>query len=138
MGTWGMGHFDSDTAADFAGSLDDAPPAKREELIREALGFAARTGPEEYLDADDAVTAIAASALLAAQKPGGPPVDPVYGPDEPLPPLPPELRELAVRALERVVAAESELRELWADAGQAEQWSAGVGELRAILAGAGH
>ncbi|MFH9618730.1 DUF4259 domain-containing protein [Streptomyces pratensis] len=136
MGTWGMGHFDSDAAADFAGSLDDAPPGRREEMIREALDFAARTGPEEYLDADDAVMAIAAAALLAAQHPGGTPVDPVYGPDEPLPALPTELREPALRALDRVLAAESELLELWADAGEDEKWSAGVRELRATLAGA--
>ncbi|MFD6274337.1 DUF4259 domain-containing protein [Streptomyces sp. NPDC060209] len=136
MGTWGMGHFDSDTAADFAGNLDDAPPGRREEMIREALAFAARTGPEEYLDADDGVVAIAAAALLAAQHPGGTPVDSVYGPDEALPPLPPELREPAVRALDRVLAGESELLELWADVGEGEQWSAGVRELRARLAGA--
>ncbi|MGW1815863.1 DUF4259 domain-containing protein [Streptomyces sp. NPDC002125] len=137
MGTWGMGHFDSDTAADFSGSLDDAPPGKREEMIREALAFAARTGPEEYLDADDGVVAVAAAALLAAQRPGGTPVDTVYGPDEPLPPLlTPDLCELAVRALGRVIAEESELLDLWDDAGEGEQWSAGVRELRAILAGA--
>lgn len=136
MGTWGMGHFDSDTAADFAGGLDDAPPGRRGEMIREALAFAARTGPEEYLDADDGVVAVAAAALLAAQRPGGTPVDSVYAPDEALPPLlTPDLCELAVRALERVVAKESELLDLWADAGEGEQWSAGVRELRASLTG---
>ncbi|MGF1341466.1 DUF4259 domain-containing protein [Streptomyces flavovirens] len=137
MGTWGMGHFDSDTAADFTGSLDDAPPGKREALIEEALTSAARTGAEEYLDAYDGVVAVAAAALLAAQMPGGAPVDSVYGPDDPLPPLDPKLRGLAVRALDRVVADESELLELWADVNQDEQWSAGVRSLRASLAGPG-
>ncbi|WP_405389318.1 DUF4259 domain-containing protein [Streptomyces sp. NBC_01102] len=135
MGTWGMGHFDSDTAADFAGNLDDAPADKRESVIREALTIVVRTGPKEYLDADDAVVAVAASALLAAQRPGGAPVDTAYGPDEPLPRFAPDLGPLAALALDRVVAAESELLELWADVGEDQQWRAGVLALREILAG---
>ncbi|MER6235308.1 DUF4259 domain-containing protein [Streptomyces clavifer] len=138
MGTWGMGHFDSDAAADFAGSLDDAPSDKRESVIREALTFVVGTGPEEYLDADGAVLAVASAALLAAQRQGGTPVGTAYGPDEPLPRFAPDLGPLAVLALDRVVADESELRELWADVGQDAQWRAGVLALREVLArGAG-
>ncbi|MFJ3145820.1 DUF4259 domain-containing protein [Streptomyces halstedii] len=137
MGTWGMGHFDSDTAADFAGRLDDTPPAEREAVVKEALAVTAGTGAGEYLDADDGVVAVAAAALLAAQRPGGTPVDSAYAPDEPVPPLAPELRELAVRALDRVVADASELLELWADVGEGEEWSAGVRSLRATLAAGG-
>ncbi|MFI8001759.1 DUF4259 domain-containing protein [Streptomyces sp. NPDC086010] len=136
MGTWGMGHFDSDTAADFAGGLDDARPGRREEMIREALALAARTSADDHLDADDGVVAVAAAALLAAQRPGGIPVDSVYGPDDPVPPLAPELCGLAVTALDRVVAGGSELLELWAESGEGERWSAGVRELRAVLDGA--
>ena len=40
MGTWGTGPFDNDGAADFAGDLDEAPPAEREALVR---GVLART-----------------------------------------------------------------------------------------------
>ena len=36
MGTWGTGPFDNDTAADFAGDLDDAPPGERERLSGES------------------------------------------------------------------------------------------------------
>lgn len=135
MGTWGMGHFDSDTAADFAGNLDDAPSDKRESVIREALTVVVRTGPQEYLDADDGVVAVAAAALLAARWPGGAPVDTVYGPDEPLPPFAQDLGPLAVLALDRVVADESEVLELWAEAGEGDQWRAGVLALREVLAG---
>lgn len=64
-------------------------------------------------------------------------MDSAYAPDEPVPPLAPELRELAVRALDRVVADASELLELWADVGEGEKWSAGVRSLRAALAAGG-
>ncbi|MEU8674151.1 DUF4259 domain-containing protein [Streptomyces sp. NPDC048560] len=134
MGTWDIGHFDNDTAADFGGTLDDAPPGKREALLRDALTAVTGTGPGEYLDGDEAAVAVAAAALIAAQCPGGKPVTTPYGPDEPLPPLAPELRALAVSALDRVVGAESELPELWADAGADGLWAAGITELREVLA----
>ena len=48
MGTWGIGPFDNDTAADFAGDLDDALPGEREALVR---GVLTRTGSATgYLD----------------------------------------------------------------------------------------
>lgn len=134
MGTWDIGHFDNDTAADFGGTLDDAPAGTREVLLRDALTAVTVTGPEEYLDCDEAVVAVAAAALVAAQCPGGEPVTTAYGPDEPLPPLAHELRALAVSALDRVVGPESELPELWADAGENGQWAAGIAELREVLA----
>ncbi|GAA3001885.1 DUF4259 domain-containing protein [Streptomyces fulvorobeus] len=134
MGTWDIGHFDNDTAADFGGGLDDAPSDKREALLRDALTAVTRTGREEYLDSEEAVVAVAAAALIAAQCPGGAPVTTPYGPDEPLPPLDPELRGLAVSALDRVVGENSELPGLWAGAGAGEQWAAGVTGLRKVLA----
>ncbi|MFD3652436.1 DUF4259 domain-containing protein [Streptomyces sp. 24-1644] len=134
MGTWDIGHFDNDTAADFGGGLDDAPSGKREALLRDALTAVTGTGREEYLDSDEAVVAVAAAALIAAQCPGGEPVTTPYGPDEPVPPLAPELRGLAVSALDRVVGVRSELPELWAEAGAAEQWAAGIAGLREVLA----
>ena len=74
MGTWGTGPFDNDTAADFAGDLDDAPPGEREALVR---GVLARTvSAAGYLD--EAQEAVAAAALIAAQCPGGRPVETVY------------------------------------------------------------
>ena len=84
MGTWGIGPFDNDTAADFAGHLDDAPPGEREALVRGVLIRTVRaTG---YLD--EAQEAVAAAALIAAQCPGGRPVETVCGPEQPLPVFP--------------------------------------------------
>lgn len=36
MGTWDIGPFDNDTAADFAGDLDDALPASARRLSGES------------------------------------------------------------------------------------------------------
>lgn len=117
MGTWGTGPYDNDAAADFCGFLHDAPPARRPEMIRAALHVAARTGG--YLDANLAEKAVAAAAIVVAQRTGTPP-DSAYAPDflvagEPLD-LPEEVRPLAVAALDRVVGAGSEWRELWEEA----------------------
>lgn len=74
MGTWDVGPFDNDTAADWCGGLDDAAPEAREEMVRAALAETA--GTTDYLDSDVANEAIAAAALVAAQCPGVPPPTP--------------------------------------------------------------
>ncbi|MEV3957011.1 DUF4259 domain-containing protein [Streptomyces albogriseolus] len=72
MGTWGIGPFDNDAAADFAAGLDEAGPERRVAMIRDVL---VRTidATGWLADADEAV---AAAALVAARCPGGEPVDP--------------------------------------------------------------
>jgi hypothetical protein len=60
----------------------------------------------------------------------------VYGPRDAFPPPPPEFIALAVRAVDRVLGADSELAELWdgaADHGE-RTWRAVTGELRGLLA----
>ncbi|MFF2993437.1 DUF4259 domain-containing protein [Streptomyces sp. NPDC057950] len=77
MGTWDIGPFGNDTAADFGNTLDDAEPEACEALVRGVLvRTVVATGcPRE---ADEAV---AAAALVAAQCPGGQPVvGTPYGP----------------------------------------------------------
>ncbi|MFF6908176.1 DUF4259 domain-containing protein [Streptomyces sp. NPDC012389] len=134
MGAWDIGHFDNDTAADFGGRVDDAEPEKKADVLRAVLTAAAGTGPQDYLDSGE--EAVAAAALVAAQCPGGEPVTTVYGPKDPLPPLPADLRPLAVRALDRVAAANAEPLDLWADAGAEAEWLAGIAALRGVLAAA--
>jgi hypothetical protein len=129
VGTWGTGPFDNDTAADFAGDLDDAPPGEREALVR---GVLTRTASDTgYLA--EAEEAVAAAALIAAQCPGGSPVDTVYGPDEPLPVFPEDLRKLAASALDRVLADDSWLRGNWNDPAKMRQWLASVRACRDVL-----
>lgn len=134
MGTWDIGHFDNDSAADFCGGLDDAAPGERGSVLRSALLGAVRA--EEFLDFDEAVEAVAAAALVAAQCPGGAAVTSAYGPKEPVPPLAVELRPLAVEALDRVVAAESELAELWDETAEGPAWREGIRGLREVLVAA--
>ncbi|MDQ1654691.1 MAG: hypothetical protein QOI35_3891 [Cryptosporangiaceae bacterium] len=116
MGAWGDGPFDNDDAADWAAELDAAAPAERLDVIRAALAAAASA---DYLDADDGQRAVAAAAVVAAQRPGGPPLDTSYAPrilaDGIVLDVPDELRHLAAAALDRAAGEDSELAELWDD-----------------------
>ncbi|MBA0050220.1 DUF4259 domain-containing protein [Streptomyces sp. AJS327] len=132
MGTWDVGPFDSDCAADLCGDLDKAAESERASVIRAAL--LAVTKAKGYLDADLAQEAVAAAALIAAQCPSGEPLKPGYGPEQPLPELPLELREVAVEALDRVVSAPSELVDLWGEGEQPGPWRSSVAALRETLA----
>ncbi|GAA3540089.1 DUF4259 domain-containing protein [Streptomyces osmaniensis] len=131
MGTWDIGPFENDTAADFANDLDDAAEGERGTLIRRVLMHTA--GNRDYLEAPDAEEAVAAAALIAAQCPGGEPVSPHYGPDEPVPSLPTDLSRLAVEALDRVLADESELSELWGEAEDGRRWRDSIRQMRQVL-----
>lgn len=128
MGTWGTGPFDNDAAADFAGDLDDASPGEREALVR---GVLTRTVKAMGYPGE-APEAVAAAALIAAQCPGGEPVDTVYGPEQPLLAFPQNLRDLAAQALDRVMADEW-WSETWIDPADARQWLASVKALRNVL-----
>ncbi|MEU5216351.1 DUF4259 domain-containing protein [Streptomyces sp. NPDC020807] len=135
MGTWDIGPFDNDAAADFSWRVDEAPAERRAEVLRAAFQEVVGTGEDAYLDSDYAAQAVAAAALVAAGCPGGEAVATSYGPKQPLPELPAALRPLAVAALDRTLGPESELLELWEESGD-DTWAAGIRKLRAVLAGA--
>ncbi|MFC8373385.1 DUF4259 domain-containing protein [Streptomyces sp. NPDC057239] len=130
MGTWDTGPFDNDTAADFANALDDAKPEEREALIR---GVLTRT-----VDATGWLTegeeAVAAAALIAAQCPGGGPIDTPYGPEEPMPAFPDDLRTLANKALARIISDEAGPASNWVDPEDWKQWRVDLNRLRTVLA----
>ncbi|MFI9835187.1 DUF4259 domain-containing protein [Streptomyces sp. NPDC051913] len=130
MGTWDIGPFDNDSAADFAGDLDDAKPEEREALIR---GVLTRT-----VDAtgwlSEAGEAVAAAALIAAQCPGGAPIDTPYGPEEPMPAFPDDLRMLADTALARIISDQAGAASTWVDPEDGKQWRANLNRLRVVLA----
>lgn len=129
MGTWDIGHFDNDTAADFAIDLDKATIGEREALIRGVLlRTADATG---YLS--EAQQAVAAAALIAAQCPGGEAIEDGEGPEEPMPVFSEDLRALAVEALDRVVSDDFGLLETWAAPQDGAQWMSGLRRLRAVL-----
>ncbi|MFJ2101387.1 DUF4259 domain-containing protein [Streptomyces anulatus] len=131
MGTWDIGPFDNDTAADFADELDEAAPEEREAMIRGVLKRAA--GPADFLGIYDGERAVGAAALVAAQHPDCDPACSNYGPSEPLPELPADLRMLAVDALDQVVSNRSELAELWAEAANWPKWRQDITRLRDVL-----
>ena len=135
MGTWDMGAFDNDAAADFAVDLDDAVPADRAQLIREALTAAADN--KDYLVNSEACAAIAAAAIVASQQPEGPEVDSTYGPDFLTGggsiDLPEDLVELSLRAIGRVLDEESEWRDTWQEADQLDEAIGALEPIRAAL-----
>ncbi|MGW7367043.1 DUF4259 domain-containing protein [Streptomyces sp. NPDC054841] len=134
MGTWGVGPFDNDTAADFAGDLDEAAAEERAPLIRTALERAANSADQaDQLDTPDAERAVAAVALVVAQHPDGEPTCSNYGPSEPMPEFPEELRALAIDALDQVVAETSEVAELWDETPDGPKWRQDIARLRNVL-----
>ncbi|MGC4788873.1 DUF4259 domain-containing protein [Micromonospora sp. DT178] len=136
MGTWAAGPFDNDVAADWCGDLDEASPERRPLLVEQALREAA--GEDDFLDSWPGAKAVAASAVVAAHLPGGPPVDSAYAPDFLTAggrlTLSAELPALALRALDRVLADGSELAELWDEAGELDEFAAALAPIRAALA----
>ncbi|MFF8545027.1 DUF4259 domain-containing protein [Streptomyces werraensis] len=129
MGTWDTGPFDNDTAADFANALDDAKPEEREALVR---GVLTRTvDATGYLT--EAEEAVAAAALIAAQCPGGEPVDTPYGPETAMPVFPADLHTLADEALARIVIDETGPASNWVDPEDWKQWRTTLNRLRAVL-----
>ncbi|MEU3600241.1 DUF4259 domain-containing protein [Streptomyces sp. NPDC006798] len=133
MGAWDIGPFDNDTAADFSGHLDDAEPEAREALIRRTLAEAADTPGDAFLDSYEGYRAVAAAALVAAQCPDGETVNPNYGPKKPVPVLAPDLRPLAIAAIDRITAPESEAAELW-EGEDAVEWRKLAAGIRGVLA----
>ncbi|MFD9504181.1 DUF4259 domain-containing protein [Streptomyces sp. NPDC060035] len=78
-------------------------------------------------------SAVAAAAVVAAQRPDGEPTCSNYGPSAQLPEFPEDLRTLAVDALDQVVAELSELAELWGEAANGPKWRQDVTHLRGVL-----
>jgi hypothetical protein len=138
VGTWGVGLFSNDAAADLLSALDEAEPVEALDLLRETLASAAAN--DGYLDVDDGQAAVAAAAVVAAQRLRGLPLD-----LSTVPPwlaeggfdIPQELDDLALAALDRVLGEDSELRGLWEDSGELQKFLATLAPLRAALAGSG-
>lgn len=134
MGTWDTGAFDNDGAGDWVADLRHAAPEERAGLLLDALRNV--TDEPDYVEVDTAQAALAASAVVAAARPGAPSAVPDFLADGAID-LPDGTEALAVRALDRIMAKDSEWHELWAetaDPANAEAAFALVGALRAHLA----
>lgn len=130
MGAWGAGPFDNDDAQDFVLDLADAPEQELQQRLADALAL-----PDGYVEAPEASTAVAAAALVAIgagmAAPESSTVADFVG--SRAIPASPELRAAAKAALDRVVSEDSELWELWQDAGQAQAVSASYDAIRCAL-----
>ncbi len=134
MGAWGYGAFDNDDAGDWAFGLEETDDLS---LVEEAIDGVLEA--DGYLDAPAASEALAACEVIAR-------LQGRYGKRDSSTedvdawveahrlPVPPELIDRADRAIDRIIGPESELRELWDDAG-AEAWLASVEELRGRVRG---
>ena len=112
MGAWGAKAFENDSALDWFNDLE----AEGVDALRHLLESVAETEEADYLDIDDGAAAIAAAEIVAAACGCG--RDRVTKPviawlDANASELVEEDLTLAAAAVERVVAENSELRELW-------------------------
>jgi hypothetical protein len=131
MGAWSHEPFANDTASDWAYVLMDATDLSHIEATLDR----ALEAPGGYLEAPDAEEAVAAVAVVAQLLGRSPPI--TGGPEglqawitgvgvRPSP----ALLDKARRVLDRVLAEDSELAELWDDSESAADWRASVAALR--------
>ncbi|MEZ5441727.1 MAG: DUF4259 domain-containing protein [Lysobacterales bacterium] len=136
MGTWSHEPFGNDGACDWADGLSASEGLS---LIEESIGQVLDFG-EDYLEADVAEEAVAAAEVLAKLLGRGTQSDAyTKGVDQwvatrTLNPSA-ELRSKAQQALARILAADSELQELWEDSGECDDWVASLRELQSALGG---
>jgi hypothetical protein len=134
MGTWSHESFGNDTANDWAYELEDATDFS---VIEAALQVALDEG-DEYLDADLAMEAIAAVEVIAKRLGKGTQSD-VYTEKvdqwlETISEQPSDdLLSLAKRVLERIVADDSELKELWLESDEYQLWLGNIQQLKDAL-----
>ncbi|WP_394830019.1 DUF4259 domain-containing protein [Pendulispora rubella] len=129
MGSWGEKAFENDSALDWLTEFEDRGVV----ALHSILSTVVQTSEDEYLDVDDGAAAIAAAEIVSAAL--------GHGRDR----VPKRLHEwldansdaivvedlvTARRAVERVLAVNSELRGLWHDGGSNTAWHA---EMRVLL-----
>ena len=132
MGAWGEKAFENDSALDWFNDLE----TEGVEALRHLLESVAETDEADYLDIDDGAASIAAAEIVAAARGRG--RDRVTKPviawlDANAGELVEEDIVLAAGAVERVVAENSELRELWEEGGADSAWHADVRTLLSRL-----
>ncbi|MEO1858062.1 MAG: DUF4259 domain-containing protein [Rubritalea sp.] len=130
MAAWGTKTFEEDTANDWIQELIDSEDAR--EFLIESL-----TTDPGYIEVDQAALVLAASETLIALL------------DEPRAGVPGELvdwvgdnecddvsdlPEVALPALARVLGDESELREIWSDSEDFDEWLENVEAIREVIA----
>jgi hypothetical protein len=130
MGAWGELAFDNDTANDWAYDLEGLDDLS---LVEAAFDELEEVG-SDYLDQDVACPALAACEVIARLRGNAgyknaytEKVDEWVAANEIVPHQ--ALIDRAVAAIDRILDAKSELRELWEE-GDATVWHAAVADLR--------
>ena len=134
MGAWGSGSFDNDEAMDWIGGFG----ADGANIIVEALEAITGLDPGDYIEQDAAAQAIAAAELVASARDG----DTSRLPEDAVASLKENAGKInaakllapARKALTRILKG-SELKELWDDSPDAEEWEDCVRELLERLKG---
>jgi hypothetical protein len=131
MGAWGTDSFENDMACDWKYDLEESDDLQ---LVEDTFTELLEDG-EEYLDSDFACAAIAACEVLARLK-GNFGQQDAYTesldewianhPQE----VAPHLLAAANQSLDRILADDSELKELWEDSDGFEEWKGKVENLR--------
>ena len=131
MGAWNYGPFDNDDAGDWLSEFED----RGIEAIQSAFDAAME---EDYLESTEGSAAVAAAAILAAIR------------DKKIDFVPEEYRSSiaqlsldedeaedicssAIAALDRVMADDSELKELWSEADEFSDWKKSITDIRKRL-----
>jgi hypothetical protein len=134
MGTWSHEPFGNDAACDWA---YDLAAQKDYAMVEQAVQRVLDNG-DEYLDADLAVEAVAASEVLAKALGRSTQsdaytesVDSWINSISAKPTA--NLLAKAQEALARILGADSELRELWEDSGEFESWESSVKALQSAI-----
>lgn len=127
MGAWGVNTFENDDSLDWIGDFCDE---SNEEALNDAFTFVNEIG-DNYLEAIEASSALAAAEIVAALK------------HSPSPDLPEDVKECvnnlnlkpsdklisdSLRAIERV-KSDSELKELWEESERFSEWNKVVDNL---------
>ena len=133
MGTWAIHSFGNDDAADLLGDLTEANDLGP---VREAI--ARVLDADDYLEAPDAQQGLAACEVIAA---GLDHPNAAAQAEEELmawltrvkPVMDSVIALQATKAIDRILAPDSELRELWEESDEFADWQADVAGLRARL-----
>lgn len=140
MGAWGMQAFENDAALDFTAQLFHESQAGDLGFLREAIQDVFQAQQESYIDSDIGSPAVAAAAILSYLKQGSDAqeilkiqpfgqawLDAARQADYQT--LIPD----ALKALELVLADNSELYELWEETGYFAEWLDSVKQIKTVL-----
>lgn len=128
MGAWGFGTFENDDAGDWLFDLEETNDLS---LIEQTL-----TLEDDYTEAPDGCNALAAAEIVAAlmgkTREGLPENATKWINDNKEQPVN-QLKEKALKAIERVLSEGSELIELWGESSDFDSWKNDVSEIKKLL-----